>query len=243
MLLMLLIGGSGQVSAETITLIGEDNWYPYSAVKDGKNRGFAVDVITAAYAASNIQVRFIATPYSRCLMLVQSGQELGCFDSLQDSTLTPNFLFHKEAIFKASIGIYSKADHAATGLTKRDLHGHAIGVTHGYTYGDAFENDKQMLREIAPSDLSNIRKLILGRSDYSLIYTRIADYLITTYPDELKGKIHQVGTLVEDKLFISFSKQRADAQHYADALDKGLREIRANGKYAVIEKKWATPAP
>ncbi|MFZ6718636.1 substrate-binding periplasmic protein [Undibacterium sp. Ji49W] len=232
--------------AETITLIGEDNWYPYSAVKDGQNRGFAVDVIQAAYAVSNIQVKFIATPYSRCLMLVQSGKELGCFDSLQDAALAPNFVFHKEAIFKASIGIYAKTDgpHAnASKLTGRDLRGHAVGVTHGYTYGSEFEGDTSIQREIAPSDSSNLRKLVLGRSNYSLVYTRVVDYLIATYPDEFKGKIQQVGTLIEDKLFVSFSKLRPESGRYADALDKGLRTIRSNGTYAGIEKKWANPLP
>lgn len=231
---------------ETITLVGEDSWYPYSAVKDGQNRGFAVDVIRAAYAAVGIQVRFIATPYSRCLMLVKSGQELGCFDSLKDAVLEPDFLFHKEPVFRASIGIYARkgSDLAkARNLRSQDLHRHVIGVTHGYTYGSAFENDSRIVRETAPTDLSNLRKLMLGRSDYSLIYTRVVDYLQGMHADEFKGKIDKVGTLMEDNLYVSFSKRMPEAARYADALDQGLRTIRANGVYAAIEKKWANPEP
>jgi polar amino acid transport system substrate-binding protein len=232
--------------AETITLVGEDSWYPYSAVKDGQNRGFAVDVIRAAYAAVKIDVKYIATPYSRCLMLVQSGQELGCFDSLKDAKLEPDFIFHKEPIFKASVGIYARTDSPQTRVSKinvQELHKYVIGVTHGYTYGTAFESDTRIVREPAPSDLSNLRKLLLGRSDYSLIYTRIADYLNSIHPEEFKGKIQQVGILVEDSLYVSFSKRRPESSRYANALDQGLRLIKANGVYAVIEKKWARPEP
>ncbi len=116
-------------------------------------------------------------------------------------------------------------------------------MTHGYTYGTAFESDTRIIREPAPNDLSNLRKLLLGRSDYSLIYTRIADYLTSTHTEEFKGKIQQVGILVEDNLYVSFSKRRPESARYANALDQGLRQIRANGVYATIEKKWARPEP
>jgi hypothetical protein len=41
-------------------------------------------------------------------MLAQTGQALGCFDSLQDAKLASLFIFHKEPIFKAVIGIYAR---------------------------------------------------------------------------------------------------------------------------------------
>lgn len=233
---------STSANAETITLISEDNWYPYAALKDGKIAGFAVDVIEAAYAKMNIQVAFISAPYSRCLMLTKAGRALGCFDSLNDLTLAPDFLFHHEPLFKGTIGIYAAGKNRSTPVSVPDLRGRTVGVTHEYTYGDAIESDKKIVREIAPSDLSNLRKLLKGRSEFSLVYTRIADYLQVAYPDELKGKIRQVGVAFEDKLYVSFSKTWPGAQHYADLLDQGLIAIRADGTYKKLEQKWATPA-
>ena len=49
-----------------LTLAGEDDWYPYTALKDGKLRGFSVDIIESAYAAVNVKVRFKSVPYARC---------------------------------------------------------------------------------------------------------------------------------------------------------------------------------
>ena len=97
------------------------------------------------------------------------------------------------------------------------------------------------MREVAPSDLSNLRKLIKGRSEFSLVYTRIVDYLQVTYPEEFKGKIRQVGVAVEDNLFVSFSKIWPDSKRYAKLLDQGLIAIRADGTYRKLEQKWATP--
>jgi len=245
LLLFVFITGNSLAAAraETITLIGEDDWYPYSGLKDGRIRGFAADIIEAAYAAAGIQVKFTSAPYSRCLMLAQTGQALGCFDSLQDAKLASLFIFHKEPIFKAVIGIYARENDKLPAITRLDLRGHQVGVTHGYTYGSDIENDAGIIRETAPSDLSNLRKLLRGRSDYSLVYTRVADHLRVTHPQEFQGKIKQVGVALEDKLFVSFSKSWPGAARYAQLLDSGLVTIRANGTYTKIEQRWQTPPP
>ncbi len=233
----------GSVAAQSITLVGEDDWYPYSALKDGKLQGFAVDVIASAYASVDVNVNFKSAPYVRCLMLVETGQELGCFDSLKDSKLNAEFLFHQEPIFKAEIGIYALNDSEDSGLRASDMRGRRVGLTHGYTYTDVIDKDDSIIREEAPTDLSNLRKLLLKRSEYSLVYTRVVDYLQSRYPKELKGKIKQVGSITVDKLYVSFSKKRPESAKYAALLDQGLRKIRSNGQYAKIEQRWQNPAP
>ena len=238
--LWLLLAGSG-ACAQAITLIGEDDWYPYAAFKENQLRGFAVEVIQAAYAAVNVSVSFKTAPYARCLKLVQTGGELGCFDSLKEDKLTKDFLFHHEPIFKAEIGIYALTAAPDAHLNSASLKGHSIGMTHGYTYTDEIENDPDISREVAPSDRLNLRKLLLKRSDYSLVYTRVADYLVAKYPQEFKGKIKQVGLIKQDNLYVSFSKTRADAAQFAALLDKGLLKIKSNGKYAEIEQRWRIP--
>jgi hypothetical protein len=47
LLLFVFITGNSLAAAraETITLIGEDDWYPYSGLKDGRIRGFAADIV------------------------------------------------------------------------------------------------------------------------------------------------------------------------------------------------------
>ncbi len=228
---------------QQITLVGEDEWYPYAALRDGKLKGLAVDLIEAAYASVNVKVSFKSAPYARCLMLVETGQELGCFDSLKDSKLTKIFLFHEEPIFKAEIGIYALASSEESRLEYSNLRGKRIGVTHGYTYTDEVDNDPEMQREVAPTDLSNLRKLLRQRSDYSLIYTRVVDDLQNRHATEFKGKIKQVGSISTQSLYVSFSKKRADAIKYADLLDQGLRKIKKNGVYQKIEQQWRNFAP
>ncbi len=237
--------GVGRASAPeaAVTLIGEDDWYPYSALKDGQLRGLAVDIITAAYAAVDVPVRFKAAPYARCLKLVQIGQEAGCFDSLKDEKLGKDFLFHQEPIFRAEIGIYAISEVMESNLSPASLKGKRVGMTHGYTYTDAIDQDASIRREVAPSDLLNLRKLLLKRADYALVYTRVVDYLVAHHPQEFKGKIHQVGVVTQDNLYVSFSRVHPDARRLAALLEQGLLKIRRNGQYARIEQQWRLPPP
>lgn len=228
---------------DIITLVGEDEWYPYAALKDGKLQGLAVDIIEAAFGAMKVKVQFKSAPYARCLMLAESGQELACFDSLKDSKLSKKFLFHEEPIFKAEIGIYALESSQEKNLQPSALRGKQVGVTNGYTYTDEIDNDASINREVAPTDLSNLRKLLRQRSDYSLVYTRVFDYLMSRYPDELKGKIKQVGTIGQNALYVSFSIRHPDSIKYAELLDRGLRKIRKDGTYLKLEQKWKRPAP
>lgn len=227
----------------SITLVGEDEWYPYAAYKNGKLQGWAVDIIDAAFSAVNVKVTFKSAPYARCLMLAETGQELACFDSLKDSKLSKLLLFHDEPIFKAEIGIYALQNSANSNLQVSDLRGKQVGVTHGYTYTDEVDTNQSINREVAPTDLSNLRKLLRQRSEYSLIYTRVVDYLMNRYPEEFSGKIKQVGSIGQNSLYVSFSRQRAESAKYAELLDRGLRKIKKNGTYSKLEQKWSKPEP
>ncbi len=184
-----------------------------------------------------------SAPYERCLQETKVGVALGCFDSLNDAKLAHDFLFHRVALFKADIGIYTLRSSPVRDIGVSTLRGHRVGITHGYTYGSEFETTPAIQRETAPTDLSNLRKLLRGRSEYSLVYTRIVDYLGHAYPDELKDRVRQVGVATSGALFVSFSRKRPEAQHYADLLDQGLLAIQANGVYKQIEDKWKTPPP
>lgn len=226
-----------------LTLAAEDDWYPYTALKDGKLRGLSVDIIQAAYAAVNVKVNFKSVPYARCLMLAETGQEVGCFNSMKSAKLSKILQFHEESIFKVTLGIYARSDSPEQNITANMIEDKSIGVTHGYSYTDKIDGNVMLHKEKAPTDLSNLRKLLLKRSDYSLISTRIFDYLVNTYPNEFKDKIRQIGIVGEIDQYVSFSKKRAEAKNFAKLLDEGLRLIRMNGEYTKIEQKWRLLIP
>ncbi len=223
--------------AKVVKIGAEDDWYPYSARRDGKPVGMVPEIVRAAFAAEGVKVELVSLPYSRCMKLAASSLLLGCFDTLRNPTLENKYLWARHPLLRARIDIYARADAPDTPAHLDDLHGKLIGVTNGYEYGAPFDSDTTMQRDIADSDLFALRKLAAGRVDYALVYTRIVSTALRDHPD-LQGKIKPVGTLIEPDIYISFGPEYVDVRHYIDLFDAGMARILKDGQYAKIEARW-----
>ena len=236
---MLLLVGAGVFAGERIRIGAEDDWSPYSSVAQGRPVGFAVDLVRAAWAASGVDVELVPLPYARCMKEVDRGLLAGCFDTLRDPILESRYRWHQQPLFRARIGIYGRVE---SGIGRADLNlaslrGKRVGVTHGYDYGEAFDGDPTMLRDVAPSDLSSLRKLVAGRVDYVLVFDRVANAISKAHPDLGRGFSLQ-GVLVEPNLYLSFSRNYPGIEHIVSQFDQGLTKVRTSGEYARIEARW-----
>ncbi len=239
-LALLCVWGACQAAAaETISLGAEDAWYPYSGQINGEARGFTVDLVRAAFAAVGVDVSFQSLPYARCMRKTKEGSLLGCFDTSRSAIVEADYLWHKKPMFNARILIYARADHTGPNtMSVLDLEGKPVIVTHGYEYGDAFDSNKNMLRQSAPTDLSGMRMLLAHRGDYVLVFERVAHQLIKEHPGEFAGKIVPVGVLSELRLYTVFSKTFPNSARYLELFDQGFAIIGKNGRLHEIERQW-----
>jgi len=233
-------------AVKTVTIIAEDDWYPYSSQVKGVSQGFAVDVVRAAYAAVDVEVNFKFASFKSCLTQVEAGTEVGCFDITLDEDTQSRFLFPNEPLFVDTGGIYAiDKPGLADRVTPQDLVGSRVGFTNGAVYGDFLDKAKGIQREYAMSDLSNLRKLVAGRQDYSLVSTVIANYIFKSHATDFTVMPKLVGVVSNQKMYVGFSKKRPESKEAAALLDAGLVKIRANGTYKKIEAQWLgnTPLP
>jgi polar amino acid transport system substrate-binding protein len=223
--------------AETVTIVAEDDWWPYSASRNGVATGFSVDVMSAAMHAVNIEVDFKVLPFSRCVALVKAGQEIGCFNMLKDETTEKDFLFPDEPLFKGIVAIYARKDYVGT-ATIKSMEGKGVGTTFGYTYGPEIENNPKIKRYVSHQDVVSLKNLALGRLDFALLDTRVEASLMKENWATLGGKIKPVGVALPAPLYTFFSKTHPDGRRVMEALNRGLKIIRSNGTYSKIDKKW-----
>lgn len=224
--------------AQTVVIGAEDDWYPYCGKVNGEAKGFAVDVVRAAFSAVNIEVKFESLPYARCLNSVRGGKLLGCFNTTRTNIIEKDFLWHAPPLFKAKINIYSLASNPETGLTTEKLEGKTVGVTNGYEYGDAFDKNTKIVRDVGMQDLNGFKKLLVGRVQYVVAFERVADYLIAAHAKEFAGKFKVAGLNAEVDLYLAFSKDYPGAPKLVEQFGQGLQTIRKNGTYKAIEARW-----
>lgn len=240
LLLLFLMGAATEAFAQQrVTLVAENDWFPYSAERHGEPEGMAVDLVRTAYKAAGVELELVSLPYARCLEEVAKGAELGCFDTIREPETEARFLFHQIPLFTGRIVIIAPIDAPDTTLTVADLKHRRVAVTNGYTYGEPFQSDASIDKDIAKNDLAILRLVANKRDDYGVIYDKVMAHLLAEHGGELAGKVKVVGVLTEPELYVSFSKARAEAPAAMAALDKGLRIIRQNGLYAEIEERWS----
>lgn len=225
---------------ERYTIVAENDWYPYSALRDGQPEGLAVDLVRAAYQAAGAEVEFVSKPYARCLEEVEAGWQLGCFDTTREPANEARFRFHQAPLFSANIVIIGPADSNAKDLRPIDMKGQHVAVTNGYTYGEPFQSDASVDKDVVKNDLAILRVVALKRVSYGVIYDKVMAHLLAEHSAELAGKVKIVGLLFQPDLYVSFSKKRPEATAAMAALDRGLKIIRQNGTYHDIEQRWAS---
>lgn len=228
---------AGAWAGDKLRIGAEDDWRPYAYVADGKPAGFAVDLARAAWAAAGVDVELVPLPYARCMKEVDNGTLAGCFDTLRDARNETKYRWHKQPLFKARIAIYGRSNQSGSKVGLQALRGTRVGVTNGYDYGEAFDSDPYMLRDVSSSDLTSLRKLVAGRVDYALVFDRVASYIASQHP-ELAPGFKQRGVLVEPQLYISFARDFPGIERTIAQFDQGLEKVRKSGEYARIEARW-----
>jgi polar amino acid transport system substrate-binding protein len=111
-LIVLLIALGAPASAAGLLIGVEDDWFPYSAVKEGVIQGMSVDIVTAAFAATHTEIELRAYPYARCMHMALNGELLACFNTAPDARIANDYLLPKTPLFSDDILLWARANNS-----------------------------------------------------------------------------------------------------------------------------------
>lgn len=226
------------VRADEIFRIGaEDDWYPFTAYRAGKIEGMSVDIVRAAFAASNTRIELQPYPYSRCMELTRTGQLAACFNTSPDARINAEFRIPQQALFHDDILLWANQDQAAPITDLAQLAGRRVAVTIGYEYGTPFDSLQNIHRVAVRRDYNGFLMLQHGRVDFIPAYRGTARALFKEYP-ELAGQFTPVATLHQPQLYLSFSRHHPQAALLLERFERGMHTIKDNGRYQQILQQW-----
>jgi polar amino acid transport system substrate-binding protein len=224
------------VCAETVKIIAEDAWYPYSGQTENGVAGIAVDIVRETFKAEGIDVDFEAMGYDQGMLLVKDGGAIGCFDAPRTKEIEETYLWHDEPMFTAKSFFYATSDYKGSLKGVEDIGGRKLGLTQGYGYGNAIDMNDSLNKEYSKTDEVILRKLTAGRLDFIVLYDKVAEHLISKLG--VQGKVKEVGLSEATDLYVVFSKKNPDGQKYRDIFSRGFRKIKTNGSYQQILDSW-----
>ena len=235
-LLALLLLAPAARAEEVYNIGAEDDWYPFTAYRDGQVQGLSVDIVRAAFAASDTRIELLPYPYARCMELTRTGQLAGCFNTSPDARIVAEYRLPSEALFSDDILLWARAG-AAPVETPEALAGQRVAVTIGYEYGSRFDNDQRPVRVPVRRDLNGFLMLERGRVDYTVAFRGTAQALFQQHA-ELQGRFVPVATVHQPQLYLSFSRHHPSAELLQQRFDEGMRRIRADDRYRRILERW-----
>lgn len=207
------------------------DWPPFSgeALKD---KGAAVAVARAAFAAMGYRLEVDFYPWNRAVALVKAdGGPDGYFPEYDGAEVRQGFTL-SVPLGTSPLGFAERTAAPVAWTTLDDLKAKRIGVVDGYLNTedlDARIADGRLQAEAAHSDLLNLKKLAAGRIDLAVIDRAVMNDLLRTAPD-LKSEASKLrfnAKALEDKsLHIAFRKDARGAE-MARLFAEGLKRIDA----------------
>ena len=201
----------------------------------------AVDIVRAAFAASDTRVELATYPYSRCMHLTQNGVLAGCFNTTPTPETRRRYRLSTEPLFTDDILIWSLREQARPLSGLDDLQGKRVAVTLGYEYGPTFDGYSGLTRVAVRQDVFGFRMLERGRVDHVIAFRGTSAQLFRDQP-ELANLFTPVYLAHRAELHLSFSRRHPQAEPLLTRFDEGMREIRRNGRYDEIIGLWRHPA-
>lgn len=233
-LLAALGGASAATLQKGVLKIGMEGTYPPFTFKNEQNElvGFDVDIAKAVAQKLNLKPEFVLTEWSGILAGLQANK----YDVIVNQVgITPER--QKTIGFSAPYAYSSpqvivRAKDNAKYATLADLKGKRVGVGLG-------SNFEKMLRDAGginivtyPGAPEYLRDLVTGRIDAALNDRLLVGYLATKENLPVKG-----AGIIGNPQPVAVAIQKSNTDLKAQ-VDKALAQIRADGTYAKISKKW-----
>lgn len=218
-----------------VRIAAEDNWPPFS---DEKGKGLSTQLVSAAFARSGLRIETLVVPYARALHYTAKGKTEACWNVTRQTNTERDYLLHQQPLFQAASSFYFHRIAKNYGSVAEIPDGTVVGVILGYEYGDLFEQHKKRFQLVEVSTHPQLISLLQhDKVELAIFFDEVlAYYLAQPALQQIhfqKGQLNHVSDI-----YVAFSRVSPRSQQLADALDKGLTELRRSGDYQRILQQF-----
>jgi len=197
--------------------------------------GFDVEFLNEAFSRVGVKPEFLYMPWKRALESAKEGKVHGICSCSKTSN-RESYLTFSEPLGKASSGLFSLAERNFPKLkTLEEVGAQSIGTITGYNLNKKLRAAKLQNTIELDSERQGLRMLLKGRIDYYYSYEAPTRYYLASL--NMAEQV-QYQELAFTNYFACFSKKAAGTEELLKKFNIGLSEIKANGTYDRILKKY-----
>lgn len=230
---------------ESIEIMVEDAADPFSKA-DGT--GYANDLVTAAFAAAGVDVKFNVVPYARCKKMTFDGFAIACMNMSWDQKFSGKIIFSDLPLFSVTPTYYESIQHPLRVKNETELgKGIVIGVVHDYEYPRTVmqTQSRGATFDHARSEQGNLKKLVAGRVNTALVMNNELDPENFPIEDgdirqQVRVAFHSAST---QHSYIGFSALHPKGLWALEKFNQGMKIINTNKEFKKhLKEKWKKSA-
>lgn len=222
-LIMVTPRALAQAPPKVVRLTGID-WGPYEG-QGLPNNGLATEIVTTAFNRVGYRVELTYMPWARVLKELEFGRYDGTVSAYKTANRQHKFSF-SNAFLTSAVVFYKRVEKPIVWSKLTDLKPWSIGVVRGYANSQAFDNANYLTKDLANSNLSNLKKLVANHVDLVVIDRFVARHLLQ---NTLMANIHDVvpiePVLMHRTIHTMFSKSVVGYQQKMTDFNRGLALI------------------
>ena len=241
--LILLVIGATPALADTIS-IRADVWCPYNCNPDDKKPGYGIEIVKTIFENAGHRIDYANMNWADSIARTRKREFTAIIGATNHDA--PDFIFPNEPIGMSSITYAIRIDDKSIIHSVNDLKDKLLGVIDAYSYNPSVDTyiansrlDAKKIHVSAGDDAleTNINLLLNKKLDVVCDDTNVLFYKTNKMSVFSKLKMgRDKGNLT--KIYLAFSPSHPKAKAYAALLDKGIIELRSNGKLKLILQKY-----
>lgn len=231
---LILLGVSvGNAYADNVIYLSSLEWPPYVGQHLPEN-GSSAATVRKAFAAMGYELKILFLPWKRSMRMVETDfNVVGYFPEYYSHERADKYIF-SNSYGCSPVSLLERVKDPVFLSSVDDLAGLRVGFVAGYV--NTPQLDKAVVNgtitaDFAPSDKSNIMKVIKARIDCAVIDPMVYNHLAVTDP-EIEKSSHTVQIKPRafgmNELFVAFRKDK-QGRFLARILNEGLRKIGIGG--------------
>ena len=220
------------VAAETLRLVA-DPWPPFND-QALLNNGVASDLVSTALSRAGYTSTYAQVPWERAVR----GLQQDIYDVLINAWYTDEratFGHYSQPYLINRIRFLQRKGSQISFKQLPDLYPYSIAVVRGYAYSSEFDQDTRLTKVGVGGFAMGARMLHARRVQLTLEDEIVARFHLGRELASIRDQLEFLPQpLSENGLHILVSRNHPQHQQIADAFNKAIEEMRADGSYAQI---------
>lgn len=236
--LLLLLCISSLSMAETLEFVFSD-FPPFEYTENGSSTGINKEIIEEACNRLDVTPVFIQLPWRRALNYAKVGSASAVFSLFKNIERMRYYNFPEENINTVRMVLVTNRESNIEINSMEDMKGKTVGIYLGSSYGEEFDKADQIVKDLATTNESLLRKQAAKRTDFVIIDERVAKYWCKQIGMEDRFRILNY-IVTEKKTYVAFSKatEKVNEKDLASRFSAVLKEMKAEGFIEKVNAKY-----